>query len=269
MKRSWYAAPYALWMVMFTVVPLLFVCYFAFTTKSGDFTTANITKIFQYTPVLMDSLRLALYCTALCLLIGYPAAYFMSSREMSRNKSLAVLILVPMWMNFLLRTYAMMTLFENNGVINTLPEALGLPKQKMIGTEGAGLVCRVYNFLPFMILPIYTVLKKIDSRVIEAAEDLGANPLRVVTRVVLPLSVPGVVSGITMVFMPAVTTFAVSRLMSSGNIYLMGDMIEEYFITMNNRNVGSAMSLVMMILILISIGLLRRVDPDGEGGGLW
>ena len=269
MKRSWYAAPYALWMVMFTVVPLLFVCYFAFTTKSGDFTTANITKIFQYTPVLMDSLRLALYCTALCLLIGYPAAYFMSSREMSRNKSLAVLILVPMWMNFLLRTYAMMTLFENNGVINTLLEALGLPKRKMIGTEGAVLVGMVYNFLPFMILPIYTVLKKIDSRVIEAAEDLGANPLRVVTRVVLPLSVPGVVSGITMVFMPAVTTFAVSRLMSSGNIYLMGDMIEEYFITMNNRNVGSAMSLVMMILILISIGLLRRVDPDGEGGGLW
>ena len=269
MKRSWYAAPYALWMVMFTVVPLLFVCYFAFTTKSGDFTTANITKIFQYTPVLMDSLRLALYCTVLCLLIGYPAAYFMSSREMSRNKSLAVLILVPMWMNFLLRTYAMMTLFENNGVINTLLEALGLPKQKMIGTEGAVLVGMVYNFLTFMILPIYTVLKKIDSRVIEAAEDLGANPLRVVTRVVLPLSVPGVVSGITMVFMPAVTTFAVSRLMSSGNIYLMGDMIEEYFITMNNRNVGSAMSLVMMILILISIGLLRRVDPDGEGGGLW
>ncbi len=269
MKRSWYAAPYALWMVMFTVVPLLFVCYFAFTTKSGDFTTANITKIFQYTPVLMDSLRLALYCTVLCLLIGYPAAYFMSSREMSRNKSLAVLILVPMWMNFLLRTYAMMTLFENNGVINTLLEALGLPKRKMIGTEGAVLVGMVYNFLPFMILPIYTVLKKIDSRVIEAAEDLGANPLRVVTRVVLPLSVPGVVSGITMVFMPAVTTFAVSRLMSSGNIYLMGDMIEEYFITMNNRNVGSAMSLVMMILILISIGLLRRVDPDGEGGGLW
>ena len=269
MKRSWYAAPYALWMVMFTVVPLLFVCYFAFTTKSGDFTTANITKIFQYTPVLMDSLRLALYCTVLCLLIGYPAAYFMSSREMSRNKSLAVLILVPMWMNFLLRTYAMMTLFENNGVINTLLEALGLPKQKMIGTEGAVLVGMVYNFLPFMILPIYTVLKKIDSRVIEAAEDLGANPLRVVTRVVLPLSVPGVVSGITMVFMPAVTTFAVSRLMSSGNIYLMGDMIEEYFITMNNRNVGSAMSLVMMVLILISMYFLRKADPGGKGGGRW
>ena len=269
MKRSWYAAPYALWMLMFTVVPLVFVCYFAFTTKSGDFTTANLTKIFDYAPVLMDSLRLALYCTVLCLLIGYPAAYFMAGKDMSRNKSLAVLILLPMWMNFLLRTYAMMTLFENNGVLNTLFEALGLPKQQMIGTEAAVLAGMVYNFLPFMILPIYTVLKKMDARVIEAAEDLGANPVRVVTRVVLPMSVPGIVSGITMVFMPAVTTFAISRLLSSGMIYLMGDMIEEYFISMNNRNVGSAMSLVMMVLILISIGLLRKADPEGQGGGLW
>ena len=269
MKRSWYAAPYALWMLMFTVVPLLFVCYYAFTTKTGDFTLANITKIFDYTPVLLDSLRLALYCTVLCLLIGYPAAYFLSSKDLSRSQSLAVLILVPMWMNFLLRTYAMMTLFENNGVLNSIFEALGLPKQQIIGTEGAVLVGMVYNFLPFMILPIYTVLKKLDPRVIEAAEDLGANPFRVISRVVLPLSVLGIVSGITMVFMPAVTTFAISRLMSSGMIYLMGDMIEEYFISMNNRNVGSAMSLVMMVLILISIGLLRKADPEGQGGGLW
>ena len=269
MKRSWYAAPYALWMVMFTVVPLLFVCYYAFTTKSGDFTMANLTKIFDYTPVLMDSLRLALWCTVLCLLIGYPAAWFMAGKEMSGKQSLVVLILLPMWMNFLLRTYAMMTLFENNGVLNSIFEALGLPKQTMIGTEGAVLVGMVYNFLPFMILPIYTVLRKLDQRVIEAAEDLGANPVRVMSRVVIPLSVPGVVSGVTMVFMPAVTTFAISRLMSSGMIYLMGDMIEEYFITMSNRNVGSAMSLVMMVLILISIGLLRKVDPDGEGGGMW
>ena len=269
MKRSWFATPYAIWCVMFTIVPLLFVCYYAFTTKAGAFTLDNLTKITQYTPVLMDSLRLALYCTVLCLLIGYPTAYFMSSKDMSRGASLSVLILLPMWMNFLLRTYAMMTLFENNGVINSLLELVGLPKQQMIGTEGAVLVGMVYNFLPFMILPIYTVLKKLDRKVIEAAQDLGANSVNVVLRVVIPLSMPGVVSGITMVFMPAVTTFAISRLMSSGMIYLMGDMIEEYFITMNNRNVGSAMSLVMMILILISIGLLRRVDPDGEGGGLW
>ena len=269
MKRSWYAGPYALWMLLFTVFPLIFVCYYAFTTKAGDFTTANLTRIITYYPVLLDSLRLSVYCTLLCLLIGYPAAWFMAGREFSRNKSLAVLILLPMWMNFLLRTYAMMTLIENTGVLNTLFAAVGLPKQTMIGTEGAVLVGMVYNFLPFMILPIYTVLKKLDARVIEAAEDLGANPLRVMTRVVIPLSVPGIVSGVTMVFMPAVTTFAISRLMSSGTIYLMGDMIEEYFISMNNRNVGSAMSLVMMVLILISIGLLRKVDPEGQGGGLW
>ena len=269
MKRSWFATPYAIWCVMFTIVPLLFVCYYAFTTKAGAFTLDNLTKITQYTPVLMDSLRLALYCTVLCLLIGYPTAYFMSSKDMSRGASLSVLILLPMWMNFLLRTYAMMTLFENNGVLNSIFEALGLPKQQIIGTEGAVLVGMVYNFLPFMILPIYTVLKKLDPRVIEAAEDLGANPFRVISRVVLPLSVPGIVSGITMVFMPAVTTFAISRLMSSGMIYLMGDMIEEYFISMNNRNVGSAMSLVMMVLILISIGLLRKADPEGPGGGRW
>ena len=161
MKRSWFAAPYALWMLLFTIVPLLFVCYFAFTTKSGAFTMDNLMVILKDTPVLMDSLRLALYCTILCLLIGYPAAYFMAGKDMSRHKALTVLVLVPMWMNFLLRTYAMMTLMENNGVINTIFEALGLPKQKMIGTEGAVLVGMVYNFLPFMILPIYTVLKKL------------------------------------------------------------------------------------------------------------
>ena len=271
MKRQWYATPYALWMLLFTIVPLLFVVYYAFSDGNGGFTTANFLRILQpgYLPVLLTSLKLALYCTVICLLIGYPTAYFLASRDFSANKILVVLILLPMWMNFLLRTYAMMTLFENNGVLNSIFEALGLPKQQIIGTEGAVLVGMVYNFLPFMILPIYTVLKKLDPRVIEAAEDLGANPFRVISRVVLPLSVPGIVSGITMVFMPAVTTFAISRLMSSGMIYLMGDMIEEYFISMNNRNVGSAMSLVMMVLILISIGLLRKADPEGQGGGLW
>ena len=266
MKRSWFATPYAIWCVMFTIVPLLFVCYYAFTTKSGAFTLDNLTKITQYTPVLMDSLRLALYCTALCLLIGYPTAYFMSSKDMSRGASLSVLILLPMWMNFLLRTYAMMTLFENNGVINSLLEMVGLPKQQMIGTEGAVLVGMVYNFLPFMILPIYTVLKKLDRKVIEAAQDLGANSVNVVLRVVIPLSMPGVVSGITMVFMPAVTTFAISRLMSSGMIYLMGDMIEEFFITVNNRNVGSSLSLVMLVLVLVSTLLLRSINPEQKGG---
>ena len=271
MKRSWYATPYALWMVLFTVVPLLFVCYYAFTDASGALTTANFTKIAQpmYLLVLWDSLRLALYCTVLCLLIGYPTAYFLSSRDLTHAQSLVVLVIVPMWMNFLLRTYAMMTLFENNGVINTLLQAVGLKPLQMIGTEGAVVVGMVYNFLPFMVLPIYTVLKKMDYSVIEAAQDLGCSPIRVVSRVVLPMSIPGVVSGITMVFMPAVTTFAISRLLSSGMIYLVGDMIEDYFISMNNRNVGSSISLVMLILIILSIGLLRKMDPDNTGGGLW
>ncbi len=271
MKRSWYASPYALWMVLFTVVPLLFVCWYAFTTPSGAFTLDNFSKIAQpmYLLVLWDSLRLALYCTALCLLIGYPTAYFLASRDFSRAQSLVVLIIVPMWMNFLLRTYAMMTLLEDNGVLNTLMRAMGLPGMKMIGTEGAVVLGMVYNYLPFMVLPIYTVLKKMDYSVIEAAQDLGCNPLQVVSRVVLPMSIPGVVSGITMVFMPAVTTFSISRLLSSGMVYLVGDMIEDYFISMNNRNVGSSISLVMLVLIILSIGFLRKVDPDSEGGGLW
>ncbi len=271
MKRSWLTTPYAVWMLMFTIVPLLFVVYYAFTTKAGDFTTQNFSRIFTAgnLQVLLDSLRLALLCTILCLVLGYPAAYFLSGRDFSHNQTIVVLILVPMWMNFLLRTYAMMTLLENNGVINSILQAVGLPKAKLVGTEGAVLLGMVYNFLPFMVLPIYTVLKKLDRRVIEAAEDLGANPLQVFGKVVVPLSVPGIVSGITMVFMPAVTTFSITRLLGNGMIYLMGDMIEDYYITFTNRQVGSSLSLVMLVLVMLSVGLLRRVDPKGEGGGMW
>ena len=271
MKRQWYATPYALWMLLFTIVPLLFVVYYGFTGSDGSFTMKNFQRILQpgYLPVLLTSLKLALYCTIICLLIGYPTAYFLASRDFSANKILVVLILLPMWMNFLLRTYAMMTILENNGLLNTLFEKLGLPKVQFIGTEGAVLLGMVYNFLPFMVLPVYTALKKLDAGVIEAAEDLGANPLRVITRVIVPQSIPGVVSGITMVFMPAVTTFAITRLLSNGMIYLVGDMIEEYFITVNNRPAGSALSLVMLILMLVSTLLLRKINPDKEGGGVW
>ena len=269
MKRQWYAAPYGLWMLMFTLVPLLFVVYYAFTDVSGAFTAANFGKIFSpgYLIVLGDSLKLAFYCTIICLIIGYPTAYFLAGKDFSENKMLVVLILLPMWMNFLLRTYAMMTILENNGLINTVLEKLGLAKIQFIGTEGAVLLGMVYNFLPFMVLPIYTALKKLEVGVIEAAEDLGANPIRVITRVVVPQSIPGVISGITMVFMPAVTTFAITRLLSNGMIYLAGDMIEEFFITLNNRPAGSAMSLVMLVLILITTLLLRSINPAERKGG--
>ena len=272
MKRSWFASPYAVWMFIFTIVPLVFVAFYAFTTKKGDVSLASFQKVFrpQYLPTYWLSIRLALECTALCLLIGYPAAYFLSGKDFSHNQAIVVLILLPMWMNFLLRTYAMMTLLENNGVLNTILEWLGLPKQTFIGTEGAVLMGMVYNYLPFMILPIYTVLKKLDRRVIEAAEDLGANPIRVFTRVVVPLSIPGVMSGITMVFMPAVTTFAISNLLGNNMVPLVGDMIEGFFKGQTlNYNVGSALSLVLMVLIVASIGLLRKIDPKGEGGGMW
>jgi len=273
MKRKWYASPYVVWMLLFTIVPLIFVAYYAFTGSDGGFTVANFQRIVRrsYLSRYADSFRLAFYCTILCLIIGYPTAYFLASKDFSSSKILIVLIILPMWMNFLLRTYAMMTILENNGLLNSLLSKLGLGTVQLIGTEGAVLLGMVYNFLPFMVLPIYTALKKLDAGVIEAAEDLGANPMRVITRVVVPQSIPGVISGITMVFMPAVTTFAIPRLLSNGTVYLVGDMIEEYFITLNNRPIGSSISMVMLVLMLVSMGFLRMVNPDRnqKGGSVW
>ena len=274
MKRSWYATPYALWMLLFAVVPLLFVCWYAFTTPEGAFTLANFQEFSKprYVAIILRSLKLALYCTALCLLIGYPTAYFLAGRGLSHSQSLVVLILLPMWMNLLLRTYAMMTLLDDNGVLNAALQALSLGKIRVIGTEGAVLMGLVYNYLPFMVLPIYTVLKKMDYSVIEAAQDLGCNPVRVITRVVIPMSLPGIVSGVTMVFMPAVTSFAISTLLSNGKLRLAGDLIDYIFNQSSNPNrwnIGSSFSLMMLVLILISIGFLRKVDPDSEGGGMW
>ena len=269
MKRSWFAGPYVVWMILFTIAPLLFVAYYALTDTSGVFTLANFTKAFegQYLSILWRSLYLAFFCTVICIVIGYPAAYFLASKDFSKSQTLLVLILLPMWMNFLLRTYAMMTILENNGLLNTMLEKLGFAKRQFIGTEGAVLLGMVYNFLPFMVLPVFTALKKLDQGVIEAAEDLGCHPVRVVLRVILPQSLPGVISGITMVFMPAVTTFAITRLLSNGMIYLAGDMIEEFFITLNNRPAGSALSLVMLVLILITSLLLRSINPAERKGG--
>ena len=270
MKRSWFAYPYSLWMVIFTIAPMIFVVYFALTDTSGALSLANMAAVGQetYLKILWRSLYLALICTVICLLLGYPAAYFLASRDFNRNQTLFVLILLPMWMNFLLRTYAMMSLMENSGIINTLLKAMGLEPVRMIGTEGAVLVGMVYNFLPFMVLPIHTSLKKMDQRVIEAAEDLGANPAQVFRRVTLPLSLPGVISGITMVFMPAVTTFAISRLLGSGNFMMFGDLIDKQFLELNNWHFGSSLSLVMMALIIVSISLLNKADPKGEGSAM-
>lgn len=271
MKRSFFAWPYVAWMIVFTVLPLLFVAYYGFTDATGALSLDNWREFFTSGDLrtLWLSVRLALECTAVCLVVGYPAAAFLAGKDMSRHKTLFVLILLPMWMNFLLRTYAMRTMLQDNGLINAFFEAVGIGRKQMLYTEGAVLLGMVYNYLPFMILPIYTCMKKMDRRVVEAAEDLGANPLQVFCKVSLPLSVPGIVSGITMVFMPAVTTFAISKLLGGGMTFLIGDMIENMFMTLKNWQYGSTISMILLVVIIASVALLRKVDPDNQGGGLW
>lgn len=216
------------------------------------------------------SLWMAFLCTVICLLIGYPAAYIMADREFKLGSTIIILFIVPMWMNFLLRTIAMMAILDDDGVINTVLQWLGLPQAKLMYNSGAVLLGMVYNFLPFMVFPIYNVLNKMDVKLSEAAMDLGCNKFLTFEKVTLPLSVPGIVSGITMVFMPAVTTFYISGLLGGGNYTMFGDLIESKFISgsLSTWNEGSALSLIMMVLILISIGLLRKVDPEGEGGAV-
>ena len=215
---------------------------------------------------------MALLCTLICLLIAYPAAYFLSQKDIDKKGVLILLFIIPMWMNFLLRTYAWLTLLESNGLItsavNRVLSWFGVQQEvRLLYNYGAVLMGMVYNYLPFMMLPLYTVLSKMDGSVIEAAEDLGANRLHVFTRVIFPLSLPGVASGITMVFMPAVTTFVISRLLGGAQFKLFGDLIEQQFLFTGNWNFGSAMSLVMMVLLLVSMGIMNRFG-DKEGGGV-
>ena len=295
-KRSLFASPYVLWMIVFTILPIILIAYYAFTDSSGAFTLDNFKtfwdsnyalrqrQILKYgeekaaelniargtvnIDTLVYSLWMAVLCTLICLLMGYPTALFMADRKMKLGSSLVVLFVIPMWMNFLLRTIAWMSLLEDNGLINTFLEWLGLPKRQLMYNQPAVLLGMVYNFLPFMVFPIYTSLSKLDPKLEEAAADLGCNTVRTLYKVTVPLSLPGVISGITMVFMPSVTTFLIPRLLGGGNTQMIGDLIENYFIVANNWNLGSALSLVMMVLILISLAILRKADPNAEGGGM-
>lgn len=292
-KRSLFAAPYALWMMVFTVIPVILIGYYALTDASGgltldnfrNFWDSNHTKNQLYAQMgesaasfisrgtvnwdtLVYSLWMAFLCTAICLLLGYPAALFMADRHMKLGSTIAVLFIIPMWMNFLLRTIAWMSLLEDQGLINSLLQAMGIHGVHLMYNSGAVLLGMVYNFLPFMVFPVYTSLSKQDQKLGEAAQDLGCNEWRTFTRVTLPLSIPGIISGITMVFMPSVTTFFIPRILGGGNTMMFGDLIESKFLTEGNWNVGSALSLIMMALILLSLGILRKADPEGEGGSL-
>ncbi len=266
-KLAWLSAPYGLWMIIFTVVPLAIVVYYAFTDRTGAFTLDNISEIERYIDVFVSSLVFGLAATLLCLLLGYPIAYSISRAKGSRQKIMVMLIMIPQWMNFLIRTYAWMTLLEDTGLINTVLGFFGIEPLHMINTEGAILLGLVYTFLPYMILPLYSVMTKIDNRVIEAAQDLGANGVHVFSRVILPLSVPGIISGITMVFVPSLSAFFISELLGGGKTMLIGNIIEGKFLGQSiNYNVGSMLSLVLMVLVLICMFLMNKFG-DEEGSG--
>ena len=258
------SAPYTVWMTVFIVVPMLLVGYFAFTDKAGRFTMENILSVGQYSNVFLRSIWLGALATAISLGLGYPFAMIIARMGAKRQNVMVMLVMLPMWMNFLLRTYAWMTLLEDNGLINNALAAMGLPRVHMINTAGAVVLGMVYNYIPYMILPLYSVLTKIDRSVIEAAQDLGANSVQVFLKVVVPLSMPGVISGVTMVFVPAVSTFIISKMLGGGGNLLIGDLIDMQFLgSAYNPNLGSAVSLVLMAIILICMGIMNQFD-DGE-----
>ncbi|MGX8699824.1 ABC transporter permease [Caproiciproducens sp.] len=270
MKAKSAAAPYVVWMSVFIIVPMILVVIFAFTDKSGAFTFKNIAEVGQYSNVFLRSIWLGALATVISLLLGYPLAYIISHISARRQSMMIMLVMLPMWMNFLLRTYAWMTLLEDNGIINSLLASFGLGKLHLINTQGAVVLGMVYNYIPYMILPLYSVLTKIDSSVIEAAQDLGANQMQVFSKVTFPMSMPGVISGITMVFVPAVSTFIISKMLGGGANLMIGDLIDMQFLgSAYNPNLGSAISLVLMVLILICMGIMNQFD-DGEnnGGGI-
>ena len=259
------AYPYFVWMTLFTVVPLLIVVYYAFTDGNGAFTMENLASISGYGSVFARSLLLALIATVICLVLAFPIGYFLSRLRVNKQHIMLMLVMLPMWMNFLLRTLAWQTLLEKSGVINGILTALHLPNQNLINTPGAIILGMVYNFLPFMVLPIYNVLCKIDDNTINAARDLGASFTQTLLWVWFPLSVPGIISGITMVFVPSLTTFVISNLLGGSKILLIGNVIEQEFTKGSNWNLGSGLSLVLMVFILISMALIAKYDKNGEG----
>ncbi|GHV39184.1 spermidine/putrescine ABC transporter permease [Clostridia bacterium] len=288
-KSKFFLSPYAVWVFLFTIIPLIMVAYYSFTVETDSGVIVSLDNFKRvvgslYIGVIWKSIKIALIATGVCLLLGYPAAYILATREYSKKTILLFLFIVPMWMNSLLRTYAWFTLLQGNGPINSVLGAAQGIVNSVFGTsfawkldilykDAAVYLGMVYNFLPFMILPIYTVLVKLDSHLVEAAQDLGAPHSKVFTKIVFPLSVPGVVSGITMVFMPAVTTFFIPSLLGGGQYILVGNLIERNFLALNDWHFGSTISLVLMIVMLISMGILSAIDKnkdkEAEGGAMF
>lgn len=274
-KLSRFAIPYVIWMALFVVAPIVLVVVYAFSNDLGSFTLENFSKMGTYAVVFGRSFKLALIATLICLVIGYPVSYMMSREGERFQRAAMVLIMLPMWINFLLRTYSWMSILENNGLLNQVFQKTGLLSLynslfgtsleyfPMMNTQGAVVLGMVYNYLPFMILPIYSVIVKLDGSLVEAARDLGADSVNVFRRVILPLSLPGVLSGITMVFVPSVSTFAISKMLGGGTDLLLGDLIEQQFLGgAYNPQLGAAISLVMMVIVVVCMVVMNRF---GEG----
>ena len=262
MMKKLVSAPYLLWMAIFIIVPLIMVAYFALTDTNGAFTLDNLAAVSQYSNIFIRSIWLA---AVICFIIAYPLALILANTDKSYQSTVLMIVMLPMWMNFLLRTYAWMTLLGNNGLINSFFGLFGLGPFKMLNTSGAVVLGMVYNYLPYMILPLYTVMEKIDKSVIEAAHDLGCNNVKTMFKVIVPLSMPGIMSGITMVFVPAISTFIISRMLGGGSNLLIGDLIEMQFLGNSyNPNLGAAISLVLMVIILLIMTILNQFDDDED-----
>lgn len=277
------AVPYSVWAVLFIVVPLIFVAYYAFTDDSFRFTTANITRFFTatsnittdsgaakevhtYLLIFWRSLKLAVISTAICLLAGYPLAYIIARASPKAQKLMITLIMIPMWMNFLIRTYAWMTILQDTGILNNLLGLFGLPPIHIIGTESAVVIGMVYDYFPYMVLPLYSIMAKMDTRLFEAARDLGCSNFGVLRRVILPLSTPGILSGITMVLIPSISTFYISQKLGNGKFFLIGDAIEGQYLS-NNLHFAAAIAFIMMIVLLAAMALMRHFTGKRVYGG--
>ncbi|MBR2460893.1 MAG: ABC transporter permease [Clostridia bacterium] len=261
------ASPHIVWAIIFIVAPLLFVAYYAFTDQNGRFTFSNIAELSAHWETFLLSVCFSLIATAICLLIGYPLAYAISKAPAKRRSMLITLLMIPMWMNLLIRTYSLMAILDDGGFLNSLLGSIGIPEFHIVGTSGAVIFGMVYDFLPYMVMPIHSVLTKMDDRLSEAAFDLGCNRLEALLKVTLPMSLPGIISGVTMVFVPSISTFYISQKLGGGTIFLIGDTIEMQFQNPATYNVGAAISLVMMILILISVAVMNHFSEDSDDDG--
>ena len=257
-------APYIVWAALFIIIPLVIVVYYAFTDKTGAFTMDNIVSLADYKETFLISFEYAFIASLICLAIAYPFAYIMSRRGQAAQRIMMMLVMLPMWMNLLIRTYSWMNILERNGIINNILENFGMEPLKMIGTPGAVIFGMIYNYIPYMIIPIYNVMSKIEPSLLEAAEDLGSGSLSKLRRVILPLSMPGVISGFTMVFVPSVSTFYISQKLGGGKVMLIGDAIERQMQTSYNYNLGASLSLVLMVVILVSMVILNRFAGDDD-----